>query len=83
LNWKEYISFEPDVCHGKAHFKGTRLMVSVILDCLAEGMKEEEMLENYLSLKKEHITAALQYAATLAREEVLPLTKSQRQESGV
>lgn len=52
-------------------------MVSVILDCLAEGMNEKEILENYPSLKDEHILVALQYGAMLAREEVLPLINSQ------
>lgn len=73
-NWKDHISFDPNVCHGKACIKNTRVLVSVILDCLAEGMKEEEILEEYPSLKKEYIQAALQYGAMLAREEVILLS---------
>jgi len=76
ISWKEYISFDPNICHGKACIKDTRVLVSVILDCLAEGMEESEILKEYPSLKKEHILAALQYGAMLAREEVLPLTNS-------
>ncbi|MBN1215474.1 MAG: DUF433 domain-containing protein [Candidatus Lokiarchaeota archaeon] len=83
LNWKEYISFNPNICHGKAHIKGTRVMVSVILDCLAEGMNEGEILENYPSLKKEHIQIALQYGAVLAREEIISITKVQEQQSEI
>ncbi|MGV9199553.1 MAG: DUF433 domain-containing protein [Promethearchaeia archaeon] len=82
-NWKEYISFDPDVCHGKACIKNTRVLVSVILDCLAEGMEEKEILKEYPSLKKEHIHASLQYAAVLAREEVLPLNDSRGQTSEI
>ena len=83
LNWKEYISFDPNVCHGKACIKNTRVLVSVILDCLAEGMKINEILKEYPSLKKEHIKAALQYGAMLAREEILPLLNSRGQISEI
>ncbi len=55
MDWKNYISFNPDICHGKAHIKGTRVLVSVILDCLAEGMDDKEILENYpLDFKKSY-----------------------------
>lgn len=81
--WKEYITFDPTICHGKACIKNTRVLVSVILDCLAEGMDENEILKNYPSLKKEHILVALQYGAMLAREEILPLINSQRKASEI
>ena len=77
--WKDYITFDPNICHGKACIKGTRVFVSIILDCLAEGMSDDEILENYPSLKKEHIQAALQYEAMLAREETLTFIENQRQ----
>ena len=83
MEWKDYISFDPNICHGKACIKETRVLISVILDCLAEGMTEIEILENYPSLKKEHIKAALQYGAMLAREEILPLRGSRGQESEI
>ena len=83
MNWKEYISYDPNIVHGKAHITGTRVLISVILDCLAEGMTDKEILENYPSLKKEHINAALQYGAVLAREEILPLSRSSGQESEI
>lgn len=83
LSWKDYISFDPNICHGKACIKNTRVLISVILDCLAEGMDDEEILENYPSIKKEHIQAALQYGAMLAREEVIPLSNSRGQTSEI
>jgi len=83
LSWKEYISFDPEICHGKACIKNTRVLVSVILDCLAEGMGENEIVENYPSLKKEDIHAALHYGAMLAREEVIPLSNSRGQASEI
>src|SRR3990170_2238823 len=55
MNWRERITVDPLVCHGKACIKGTRIMVSVILDNLAEGISEGEILKSYPSLKSEGI----------------------------
>lgn len=65
------ISFDPEVCHGKACIRGTRVLVSVILDSIAEGATITEVLKSYPVLKKEDVQAALRYASELAREEVL------------
>jgi uncharacterized protein (DUF433 family) len=67
-NWKERISVDPAVCHGKACIRGTRIMVSVILDNVATGVPRSEILGSYPSMKSEDIDAALAYAAELARE---------------
>jgi uncharacterized protein (DUF433 family) len=67
------ISVDPNVCYGKACIKGTRIMVSVVLDNLAAGEPVERILKNYPTLNEEDIQAALQYAAELARERVVPL----------
>jgi len=48
-------------------------MVSVILDCLAEGMSREHILQEYPTLDTQDVSAAIEYAAALAREEVRPL----------
>jgi uncharacterized protein (DUF433 family) len=71
MNWRERISVDPSVCHGKACIKGTRVMVSVVLDNLAAGLDAEEVLESYPSLKLEDIQAAIGYAAELARERIV------------
>jgi len=68
LEWQERISINPQVCHGKACIRGTRVMISVILDNLAAGVPREELLESYPSLEELDIQAALAYAAELARE---------------
>jgi uncharacterized protein (DUF433 family) len=68
MNWKERISVDPFVCHGKACVKGTRMMVSVILDNLADDVSEEEILRSYPSLMPPDIKAAIAYAAELSRE---------------
>lgn len=74
MDWRERITVDPLVCHGKACIKGTRVMVSVILDNLAEGVGEEEILKSYPSLNPKDIKAAISYAAELARERSVSLT---------
>jgi uncharacterized protein (DUF433 family) len=72
MNWRERISVNPEICHGKACIKGTRVMVSVVLDNLAAGEPIEEIMRGY-DLEREDINAALSYAAELARERIVPL----------
>ncbi len=74
MNWRERITVDPLVCHGKACIKGTRIMVSVILDNLAEGANEKEILTSYPSLSTEDIKAAIAYAAELSRERLVSVT---------
>ncbi len=73
-DWKEKLSSNIKVCHGKVCIKGTRVLVSAILDCVAEGVSEEDILSEYPSLKKGDVNVALMYAAALARGEVISLT---------
>ena len=68
-NWRERISVDPAVCHGKACIHGTRIMVSVILHNMAAGVGEDAILASHPSLKREDLAAAFSYAAELAREE--------------
>ncbi|MCS6830857.1 MAG: DUF433 domain-containing protein [Armatimonadota bacterium] len=73
-NWEKCIQIDPAVCHGKPCIRGTRIMVSVVLDNLAEGLSPEEIIQEYPSLTMEDIRAAIHYAALLTREEeLLPL----------
>lgn len=73
MDWRERISVDPLVCHGKACIKGTRIMVSVILDNLAAGLTDAELLKSYPSLMIDDIKAAVAYAAELSRERLVPL----------
>jgi uncharacterized protein (DUF433 family) len=73
MNWRDRITVDPAICHGQACIKGTRVMVSVILDNLAAGIPTEELLKSYPSLSSEDIQATLNYAADLARERVVYL----------
>jgi uncharacterized protein (DUF433 family) len=73
-DWQERIATNPHVCHGKPCIRGTRIMVSVILDNLAEGLTAEEIIHDYPPLTSEDVRAALAYAAVLAgEEELVPL----------
>ena len=71
MNWQERITVDPAVCHGKACIKGTRVMVSVVLDNLAAGEPWEEIMRGY-HLQREDIEATVAYAAELARETIIP-----------
>jgi uncharacterized protein (DUF433 family) len=72
-NWRERVSVDPAICHGKACIRGTRVMVSVILDNVAAGLDNTEILASYPSLTLDDIRAALAYAAELAREGTIGL----------
>ena len=61
----------PQICHGKAHIRGTRVPVHVILDLLAAGEEHQNILLAYPHLTTEDIRACLKYAAKLATEEVV------------
>jgi uncharacterized protein (DUF433 family) len=74
IDWRDFIVSDPTICHGQACIKGTRIPVAVILDNLAAGVSEAELLQSYPTLTPEAIRAALAYAAELAREQLLPLT---------
>ena len=65
LKWQDYIEERKDVMMGKPVFKGTRLTVDHILSEMGAGMTDRELLENYPTLRPEHIRAALLYAAAV------------------
>jgi uncharacterized protein (DUF433 family) len=72
MNWQERITSDATVCHGKPCIKGTRVMVSAIIDNLAAGESRESIKRGY-NIEEEDIQAALRYAADLARDRVLAL----------
>ena len=75
MDWKEYITVDPAVCHGKACIKGTRLMVSMILDNLAAGVTPDEIVASYPPLSVEALQATIGYAAELARERIVAMPR--------
>ena len=62
MRWHEYISVDPNICHGQACITGTRVMVTVILDNLAAGLTAEEIAESYPSVSTDAVKAALHYS---------------------
>jgi len=73
MQWRDYITVDQNICHGKACFIGTRVPVTIILDNLAENVSPDEIMKSYPGIKKDYINAALAYAADLANERVLEL----------
>lgn len=73
MDWRDYISSDPMVCHGKACITGTRVMVSVILDSLSDGLSAKEIVTSYPSVSEEAVQASLLYATQLARERITPM----------
>ena len=72
MNWKERISVDLEICHGRPCIRGTRVMVSVILDNLAAGETTEAIVHGY-NIEEIDIQAALQYAADPGRDRVVVL----------
>jgi uncharacterized protein (DUF433 family) len=68
------VTIDPLICHGQACVKGTRVMVSVVLDALAAGLEPAEIVRHYPSLTIEGIRAALAHGAWLAKQEIRPLS---------
>ena len=67
------ISIDPNICHGQACVKGTRIPVHQIVRMLANGDTVEELLAEYPPLSRDDIMACLDYAADLAEEQVTPI----------
>jgi len=67
------ISIDPSVCGGKPCIKGTRIWVSLILDFLAGGMTEAELLIDYPRLTHADVLAAIAYGAEMTRERIIPI----------
>jgi uncharacterized protein (DUF433 family) len=68
-DWRKRVSVDPRICHGKPCIKGTRIMVSIVLDYLQAGESRDEILRQYPTLRDQDIDAALGYAVWLAHEE--------------
>ncbi|MBI3486484.1 DUF433 domain-containing protein [Candidatus Daviesbacteria bacterium] len=64
----KYIVADPEICHGKPTFKGTRVMVWQVLEMLSEGMSKKEIIQEFPVLNMKHIKAALDYASSLTKE---------------
>jgi uncharacterized protein (DUF433 family) len=83
MDWQERIVMNPEILVGKPVVKGTRLAVEFIVDLLAQGWPEAEILRNYPGLTHEDILACLSYASAVLRaEKVYPLRLPEDAHSG-
>jgi uncharacterized protein (DUF433 family) len=62
VEWRDYITVNPNVCHGKPCFKGTRIMVATVLELLEAGESYQDIKAGYPCLKPQHLQAAIQFA---------------------
>lgn len=69
----ERITIDPRICGGKPCIRGTRIWVSLVLDLLAGGVAETELLVEYPQLTHEDVLAAIAYGAEVARERIVPV----------
>lgn len=70
------ITFDPQIMGGRACVRGMRITVSLVVNLVANGMTSLEIIKEYPALDAEDIKQALQYAASLASEEIRPLMRS-------
>ena len=70
MGWRDYITVDSEVCHGRPCITGTRVLVTTVLDNLAAGLGAEATIRSYPSLTQESVQAAVSYAAE--RAETLP-----------
>lgn len=74
MDWKERIVVDPNILVGKPVVKGTRLAVEFVIDLLAEGWSQEDILRNYPHVTREDIQACLSYASDMLHaEKVYPV----------
>jgi uncharacterized protein (DUF433 family) len=74
MNWEDRIVIDPEILVGKPIIRGTRLAVEFVVELLAQGWTEAEILENYPGLTRDDIQACLKYAsAVLHSEKVYPV----------
>lgn len=84
MNWQDHINVDPAVLAGKPVIAGTRLAVEFILELIAEGWTESDLLRNYPGLTREQILACVGYAKDrLSEESVFPLPASSQADAAV
>ena len=76
MNWKDRIVLDPKILVGKPVVKGTRLVVDFVIDLLAQGWAEADIVKNYPALTREDIQACLAYASAALRDEKVYTLKS-------
>lgn len=70
MNFRQYITRNAGICGGQAVMAGTRVLLKTVLESLAEGATLQEILEDFPSLREEHVKAAIAFAAVAAAEDL-------------
>ena len=74
MDWRDHITVDPQILVGKPVVKGTRISVELVIDLLAAGWTEQQVLDSYPTLKPDDVRACLAYASELLHaEKVFPL----------
>lgn len=74
MDWRDHITVDPQILVGKPVVKGTRISVELVIDLLAAGWTEQQVLDSYPSLKADDVRACLAYASEILHsEKVFPL----------
>ncbi|MFP4172979.1 MAG: DUF433 domain-containing protein [Candidatus Hydrogenedentota bacterium] len=69
MNWEDRITIDPKVLTGKPVVRGTRIAVEFVVELLAEGWSEQQIIENYPGLTHEDVLACLRYASDVLKSE--------------
>jgi uncharacterized protein (DUF433 family) len=75
MNWRDRISVDPNICHGKPCIKGSRVMVGVVIANLAAGESFDSIMNGY-HISREDIQAALYFAADMVQDRYIPLPEA-------
>jgi uncharacterized protein (DUF433 family) len=75
MNWEERISIDPKVLVGKPVVRGTRIAVEFVVELLAEGWTEQQIIENYPGLTHDDVLACLRYASEVLKSEKVYLVQ--------
>ena len=63
INWKNFVTIDPEIHHGEPCIKGTRVPIAILIGSIADGMTIEEVTQEYPQITREAVQAALAYAA--------------------
>ena len=78
VNWKEYITSDKEILTGKPIIKGTRISVEFILERLANGWSDKQLIENYTNLTEDALKAVFSFTYDCLKDGMLFLKKEIR-----
>jgi len=74
IDWRDYITADPEILVGKATIRGTRISVELIMELVGEGWTLDQILEAYPHLNRDQVRAAIAYAIEVVRDDhLMPL----------